>query len=146
MSILGSNANGLNGKLDSLKNAIKSFDNPTCNAIQETKLRSYNFKIPGYQVFQNNRTGLGRGLITAIDENVGSVLVSNTDNEILVVQIDIEGLNIRVINAYGPQEDSETEIIHRFWQDLEKEVILAKEQKCKIFCKQMRMQSLAAKL
>ena len=85
-------------------------------------------------------------MITAIDEHVGSVLVSNTDNEILVVQIDIEGLNIRVINAYGPQEDSETEIIHRFWQDLEKEVILAKEQKCKIFCKQMRMQSLAATL
>ena len=115
LSILGSNANGLNGKLDSLKNAIKSFDNPTCIAIQETKLRSHNFKIPGYQVFQKNRTGLGGGLITAIDEHVGSVLVSNTDNEILVVQIDIEGLNIRVLNAYGPQEDSETESIHRFW-------------------------------
>ena len=56
----------------------------------------------------------GGGLITAIDENLGSVLVSNTENEILVVQIDVEGLDIRVINAYGPQEDSDVEIIHKF--------------------------------
>ena len=52
LSIFGSNANGLNGKIDSLKNALKFYGQPSCVAIQETKLRSNNFKIPGYQVFQ----------------------------------------------------------------------------------------------
>ena len=132
LSILGSNANGINGKLTSFKNAIKQYGNPSCITLQETKLRSNNFKVPGYQVFQKNRTGFGGGLITAIDENIASVLVSNTESEILVVQIKVEGLEIRIINAYGPQEDSSTENIHNFWQDLEKEITLAKEENCKI--------------
>ena len=91
------------------------------------------FKIPGYQVYQKNRIGLGGGILTAIDENIGSVLVSSTESEILVVQTKIGGLDLRVINAYGPQElDSEKENVYQFWRDLKKEVILAKSSNCKI--------------
>ena len=71
--------------------------------IQESKLRSNNFKIPGYQVFQKNRNGLGGGLLTGVDENLQSVLVSSTESEILVVQTKIGHFNLRIINAYGPQ-------------------------------------------
>ena len=48
--------------------------------IQETKLRGNNFKIAGYQVYQMNRIGLGGGILTAVDENIGSVLVTSTDS------------------------------------------------------------------
>ena len=56
-SIIGSNSNGLSGKTDSLISSIKLFDRPSCVTIQETKLRSKNLKIPGYQVFIKNRPG-----------------------------------------------------------------------------------------
>ena len=40
---------------------------------------------------------------------------------------------MKIINAYGPQElKTEKENIFRFWQNLEKEIILAKDQNCKI--------------
>ena len=64
-------------------------------------MRSNNFKIPGYQDYQKNRTGLGGGILTAVDENIGSVLVSSTESEILVIQTKVGDL---VINTYGPQE------------------------------------------
>ena len=68
-----------------------------------------------------------------MDENIGSVLVTSTDSEILVVQTKVGDLDLRVINAYGPQElESEKAKIYKFWQDLEKEVILAKDSNCKV--------------
>ena len=131
LSIFGTNSNGLKGKIDSLKNGLNEFGNPSFVTIQESKLRSNNFRIPGYQVYQKNRTGFGGGILTAVEENIGSVLVSSTESEILVVQTKIGDLDLRVINAYGPQElESEREKVYQFWQDLEKEVILAKD--CKI--------------
>ena len=133
LSILGTNANGLRGKFDSLKTAMKHFGGPCYVTIQETKLKSNNFKIPGYQVYQKNRKGFGGGLLTAVDENICSALVSNTKSEILVVQTKMDDLNLRIINAYGPQEsDTDKDNIFQFWQDLEKEIIWAKEQNCKI--------------
>lgn len=60
--------------------------------IQETKLRQHNFKIPGYQVFQKNRAGFGGGILTGVDENLSSVLVSSTESEILVIQTQIDVL------------------------------------------------------
>ena len=68
-SIFGSNANGLKGKAESLKSAINFYNFPSCITIQESKLRSEKFEIPGYQVFLKNRSGMGGGLLTAIDEN-----------------------------------------------------------------------------
>ena len=131
--MFGTNSNGLKGKIDSLNNALKQFGRPSFVTVQETKLRSNNFKIPGYQVYQKNRIGLGGGILTAIDENIGSVLVSSTESEILVVQTKIGDFDLRVINAYGPQElDSERENVYQFWRDLEKEVILVKNSNCKI--------------
>ena len=133
LSILGTNCNGLNGKTESLKNAIKQFGQPSFVTLQETKLKCNNFKIPGYQVFQQNRNSLGGGLLTAVNENLGSTLVSSTESEILVIQTKIDQTDLRIINAYGPQElDAEKENIFRFWQDLEKEVISAKDQNCGI--------------
>ena len=127
-SIIGCNAYGLSGKFDSLENAINQFNMPSCITLQETKLRSSNIKIPGYQTFLKNRTGYGGGLLTA---NLSPILVSSPEREMLVVQVNVGHLKVRMINAYGPQEDDTTNNIYEFWHELEKEVINAKNEE---FC------------
>ena len=42
-----------------------------------------------------------------------------------------ENYNICIINAYGPQEDSyNKDDIYKFWQELEQEIVSAKEENC----------------
>ena len=135
-SILGTNANGLLGKQESLKNNINHFK-PSIVTIQESKLKRIgSIKLHGYQIFEKHRDmGQGGGLFTAVDENMAPVLISNGKEEaaeILTVQIKVGTYNIRVVNAYGPQEDDNIENIYNFWQEIENEVIAAKENDCLI--------------
>ena len=135
LSLFGNNANGLKAKKESLLNSMKNYDFPSCILIQETKLRTPGtFKIPGYQIFEKNRIGLGGGLLTAIDDNLSPVLIStgSIDSEILVTQILAGSQKIRIINGYGPQEQEVSEKISTFWQDVEKEIINAKDDECMI--------------
>ena len=130
-SIFGSNANGINGKKESLLANINFFQ-PSVITIQETKLRKVGtLRLPGYQVFEKVRSGFGGGLLTAVNETLLPVLISSgkgDDSEILVVQVKTETHNIRIINAYGPQEDSYNKHeIYDFWQELEQEILAAKE-------------------
>ena len=135
-SILGSNSNGLKAKLESLKNTVRHFDFPSAVCLQETKLRfAGKIKLEGYQTFELVRNGFGGGLLTAIKSNLSPVLVSagKNDTELLVVQVKIGKLNVRIINGYGPQENEvNKENIFKFWQELELEVINAKEENCAI--------------
>ena len=66
-------------------------------------------KLKGYQIFENIRKdGNGGGLLTAADENLEPVLISTgkeENSEVLTIQIKAGKHNIRIINAYGPQED-----------------------------------------
>ena len=130
-SLLGSNANGLKAKIDSLINNVAIFDKPSCILIQETKLRkSGMIELPGYQIFQLIRNGFGGGLLTAVDVNLSPVLVTaEEDVEILVMQIKIGEIDIRIFNAYGPQEDEVKDSLN-FWSRLEQEIILAKQSNC----------------
>ena len=133
-TLLGSNANGLRAKKESLQTNINYFQ-PSVITIQETKLRKAGtFKLKGYQIFEKLRCGFGGGLLTAVDDNLLPVLISTgktETSEILVVQICTEKHNIRIINAYGPQEDpSNKEKIYEFWQELEQEIASAKEENC----------------
>ena len=142
-SIFGSNANGIQGKLDSLKNNINTFQKPTCINIQETKMRFKGIiRLEGYQIFENVRSGFGGGLLTAVSQDISPVLVySRTDEiEMMVVQGKIGEQKIRIFNCYGPQELSQAQrpavqqqdIINKFWVELEKEVIKAYEEECLI--------------
>ena len=130
--LLGSNANGIQFKKESLQQNINLFK-PTVITLQETKLRSMGkFKLPGYQVFEKIRSGFGGGLLTAVDEKLLPVLIStgkNDNSEIIVVQVEAQNNNIRIINAYGPQEDNgNKDDKYEFWQELEEEVISAKQE------------------
>ena len=130
LSLMGSNSNGLKAKFDSLLNNVNIFSQPNCITLQESKLvKSGIIKLPCYQVFQLNRSvKQGGGLLTAVHEVLDPVLVSagDDDNEVLVVQMKVGHLNVRVFNAYGPQEDETTASL-QFWMGREQEIIKAKQ-------------------
>ena len=75
LTLLGSNANGLLGKQESLKSIINEFK-PSIITIQESKTHKQGFiKIKGYQVFEKVRTGLEGGLLTAVHKSIEAVEV-----------------------------------------------------------------------
>ena len=135
-SILGNNINGISGKSDSLLAVVKELEYPTVLTIQESKISSHNYKIPGYQPFFKNRVNQGGGgLITAVAESLHAVQVSDVKEDILVVEIVVSDEKIRVINAYGPQEPQtsfDKEISKLFWLEVEKQVVDAKNENCKV--------------
>ena len=76
---------------------------------------------------------MGGGLLTAVHADLNPVLVTKSDDvELIVVQIEFKSYKIRVFNAYGPQEDDDFMKTNNFWQSLEAEVIVAKEENCMI--------------
>ena len=130
---MGSNAAGLNSKKESFFFLIINFK-PSILTIQETKMnKTGSIRVPGYQVFEKiRRNKKGGGLLTAVDENLNPMLISNNDdeNEILTVQIDLGELKLRIINGYGPQEDDNNQRIIGFWQEIEAEIMNAKDNEC----------------
>ena len=92
-------------------------------------------KLPGYQLFEKVRESKGGGgLLTCVDEDLNPVLISSCkdDTEILTVEANLGNNKIRIINAYGPQEDDDIQDVLGFWQELEGEVIRAKDENCYI--------------
>ena len=107
--------------------------NPSCILIQESKLRFQGtFKISGYQIFEKIRMGQGGGLLTAVNDNLSPMLISegSEDEEILVIQVVVGKYKTRIINAYGPQETDNQDKILSFWQEFEKQIINAKDEGC----------------
>ena len=134
LSILGTNANGLIGKQESLKNNINHFK-PSIITVQETKVKRLgSIRLKGYQIFETLREGgLGGGLLTAVDENLEPVLIASEkddETEVITVQIKAGKYNVRIINAYGPQEDDPNGKVFGFWGEVESHIIAAKENNC----------------
>ena len=106
-SIIGTNANCLSTKQESLLYLIDRLQ-PSAILIQETMMRKIGqISLPGYQIFEKLReNNSGGGLLTAISDYLSPVLVSFEDDNlnILTVQVKISGCQLRIINAYGPQE------------------------------------------
>ena len=134
-SILGTNSAGLNSKKESFYKIINKF-RPSVITIQESKLsRPGLIKIPGYQVFDRVRTNKkGGGLLTAADEDMDPVLIGtgSEETEIMTIQVKVGNEDIRIINAYGPQEDDEPNEKLNFWHELEMEVTKAKDNNCMV--------------
>ena len=132
-SLLGNNSAGIKAKQDSLEAVIKLLGNPSCITLQETKLVKKNvFHLNGYQVFQKNRNGSGGGLLTAVDPSLNPMLIStnNEEAEILTVQKEVNKMNIRLINGYGPQDDDSLQNRLNFWLGLDQEILSAKSESC----------------
>ena len=135
-SVLGTNADGVKPKEESFYTAINHYT-PSVIIVQETKLNNPGtFKIPGFQVFEKvrpNHQG-GGGLLTAIHEDLKPILISTgeKETEIISVQVNLGSTQIRIINAYGSQEDATKQERYSFWQELEMEVIDAYENNCMV--------------
>ena len=96
--------------------------------IQESKLKRKGLiKADNFVMFEQLRkTSGGGGLLTAVHRNLSPVSVSDDKENILVVQAKIGTKDVRLINAYGPQENSNEESTIEFFNDLETEVMTSK--------------------
>ena len=56
----------------------------------------------------------------------------NDEAEFITVQVKAGNHDIRIINAYGPQEDDNIVKIYNFWEEIENEIISAKDNNCLI--------------
>ena len=132
-TILGTNANGILSRQDSLLKTIYLYV-PSVIQIQETKVnRANQVKIPSYQVYETIRkNGEGGSLLTAVHQDLNSVFISGgeDDIEILVVQAELGDKKCRFINAYGPQEGSERGRLIEFYARLDQEILNAKIMGC----------------
>ena len=105
--------------------------------LQETKVSSKGLlKIPQYVIFEVTRNCKeGGSLMTGAHENLNPVLIfEDQELEILVIQIQVNNLPIRIINAYGPQEYANHEKIVSFYSTIDQIIQNAKFDQCLIFC------------
>ena len=103
--------------------------------LQETKLNSkLQNKSIGYQVFQAERKREGGGILTAVKGSLPALVISEGKGEveILVVEVTVNNLRIRLINAYGPQETESKNKIADFWSELELEIVKSRNEGCLI--------------
>ena len=119
--VVGTNADGLSTKKESLFFLVDKLK-PSIICIQKTKFSFYrSLTIPGYEIFENLlMESMGGGLLTTVHADLNSVPVTKSDDvELLVVQIEFKSYKVRVLNAYGPQEDDDFMKTNNFWQSLE---------------------------
>ena len=125
-SVTGVNCNGLKGKWDSLKSNIVNHLESSIITLQETKqVKSGNWNIDNYKIFERTRDSKGGGLMTIVDSTLYPILthVGNDENELLTVEVNVNGTKIRVVNGYGPQEDADENVVLSFWREVEVEII-----------------------
>ena len=125
------NAAGIKCKLNSLDDILKRLK-PQIWCIQETKLKpSEMLKRDVTSKFQmyylNRQESQGGGLAIGIDKEIESTLVreGNDEVEALVVQLVLGEFPVRLIVAYGPQENALKERKENFWRFLEEEANMA---------------------
>ena len=136
IKVLGTNADGLYTKKDSLYNLLHN-EKPSIFTIQETKLkRKMQINSPSYEIFESLRENRsGGGLMIGIDKNLSLkkpviIFQGEKDVEILVVEIILSTMSLRIMTAYGPQEDSSPDTINEFYRKFEEEIIKCEEDNC----------------
>ena len=61
--------------------------------------------------------------------------MSDTDLDILTIEVSFDKEKVRVLNAYCPQEpqnDSDRENVFKFWSEIEEQIENAKNENCKL--------------
>ena len=125
VNMFAANADGLQGKLVSLKHEIKEAE-AMIFCIQETKYRTKGrIKIDNFVTFEAIRKNKEKGgTVIGIHESLKPVLIEEySENfELIVVEVNIGGKEIRVMTGYGPQENWTVSEKMPFFVALEKEV------------------------
>ena len=126
IKIFSTNGAGVkNGKIDSLNAEVNSVQ-ANIVTIQETHCRQKGKIIMNnkFVIFEALRKRKGGGTLVAVHEDFQPKLVEeySDDFELLVVEINTEEQNIRIISGYGPQENWEEEKRLPFFVALETEI------------------------
>ena len=135
LKIIGTNANGINSKKESL-NSILSTEKPQVFMLQETKCGKPNqISIEGYELYESPRKGKGGGgILIGMRKDLENtpVIVSKHDDgiEIMVMEVAFGSMVIRFLTAYGPQEGDSEDIINKFYTTLEEEILNCEEDNC----------------
>ena len=126
--MIGGNSAGLKSKLKSLEFILSDLQ-VSLWFIQETKYtNNMRIKFEGsekYDIFQLNRKNKsGSGLAIGATKECKPVLIREEDNEIesLVIEIEVQGLKVRCVNGYGPQNYDTSGRKDKFWKFLYNEV------------------------
>ena len=127
LRILGVNAAGIKCKLQSFNHILNKLK-PQIWSMQETKLKNKEVlnteATKNYQIYYLNRkTSEGGGLAIGVDKNIESILIREGDDiiEAIVVLVMIATIPVRIIAAYGPQENANNEKKEKFWEFMEEE-------------------------
>ena len=122
------NCAGIKSKLRSFEAVLKELK-PTIWMLQETKLRPHEritcASLSDYQVhYLSRQTSQGGGVALGVNKTVESTFVNEgvEDIEILSVKVILDKMPLRIITAYGPQENAKREKKNKFWDFLEQEV------------------------
>ena len=127
VNMFSNNCNGANLKVESLKFEIKR-TNSSIFTLQETHFsKKGRVKIEGFEVFEAIRMK-EHGTMLGAHVKLQPVLISEYSEtfELLVVQVKVEGREIRLITGYGPQENQTTDKTMPFFSKLEEEIVCAK--------------------
>ena len=128
LTIWYNNINGYKSKADSCMEIISKL-NPDIIVMNETKLAKRNTlhrDLQNYDlVTKYVKKGKG-GILCGIKKNIGitSILevTSSSNDNILTVKISINNFSLRLVVAYGPQENEPSDRKEEFFKDLEIEV------------------------
>ena len=97
--------------------------------LQETKLRPNEHiacaSLDDYQVYYLSRQkSQGGGVALGVNKNIESTLINEGEEgiEILSVKLQMGGKQVRIVTAYGPQENASIDKKNNFWEFLEKEM------------------------
>ena len=128
LKLFSTNCAGIiNGKIDSLKSEVKNTA-ATVVTVQETHCRRKGrIQLDGMVVFEAIRTKKGGGTMCAVQEELNPKLIEEYSDpfELLVVEIEVEQKEIRIITGNGPQENLEEDKRLPFFMALELEVAKA---------------------
>ena len=107
--------------------------------LQETKMRrigkiktQHSSKYQIYEVLRKSKGGGGLAIGVLKDLNPVWVSEGSDEIEIMVVEFELSGLKIRLINAYGPQEKEKVSIKSQFWDRLDSEITQAESVGCAV--------------
>ena len=127
LRIMGVNAAGIKCKLASMDNILKRLQ-PQIWTVQETKLKpNETMKLEAANIYQiyylSRQDSQGGGLAIGINKDIESALVREGDDDVeaLVVQVVLGDISVRIIVAYGPQENAKKDKKEKFWEFLEDE-------------------------
>ena len=126
--IVGTNSAGLTSKLHSFDKLLNDLK-PSVFCLQETKMKtqsriktenSRNYTI--YELLR--KSSRGGGLAIGVHNDLNSAWVSEGDDdvELLVVEVESTNFPIRIVNAYGPQENDSIDRKQKFWSRVSQEV------------------------